>query len=104
MTKQFTILEKILSTLVTLAACFGLLWGGINYFMPKDAAQQEHQAIVDSLTESHKQDRIERHDREIARLERDLRNPESSGEERDFIVREIQRLEKRKECIRESTC
>lgn len=101
---RLTTLEKALGTLVSLGVLSAMLFGVVNYFMPKDLAQADHQAIVNSLTESHKQDRLERHDREIARLERDLRNPLFTEEERAFMVREIQRLELRKTCIHEGNC
>ena len=104
-------IEKVGGVLLTIAAIWGVGSAIYNHWMPRDEAHLEHQEIAQQIVQNQKSylerdkfDRIDRHDREIARYERDLIDPDIPERERAFIAREIQRLEALKACIRSESC
>ena len=104
-------IEKIGGIVITIAAIWGIGNAVYNHWMPREEAHLEHQEIAQqiilnqqSYLERDKFDRLDRHDREIARYERDLISPNIPEQERAFIAREIQRLEALKACIRSESC
>lgn len=111
MLQKLSGVERIGALIITGAAVAGILNAGYQHFMTRGEAHEEHSELVEQIIQNQKtylerdkNDRLDRHDREIARHERSLIEGNLSERERDFLGREIQRLEKLKECIREETC
>lgn len=110
---------NVVSKWKEIAATLGLTAGLVavghetyEHFYTREEAENEHQEIIEVIKAEQqadrmrvKNDRIDRHDREIARLERDLQTDGTlSPEEKSYIVREISRLEDLKKCIRSDSC
>ena len=95
-----------LGVIALASACYG----AYSHLQTDDEAITARLAIVEmhaadkvSDRQARKNDRIDRLEREIARYERDLLG-EMPDKERTFIHRQIQKAEKKIDCIRQDQC
>lgn len=104
--KISTAVPTALGIIALASAC----WAGYSHFQTDEEAIAARLVITSlhasdriSDREARKNDRIDRLEREIARYERDLLG-DMPANERAFILRQIDKAEKKKECIREDKC
>ena len=96
---------------VTLAAIGSGAYAAYNHFQTDSEAIAAREIIVRTHTmdrvsdrQARKNDRIDRLERENARYERDLLDPNLPDYDREFLLRQIGKNDEKIKCIRAETC
>ena len=93
---QLNKVEKITGLIIALAAVFGVFNIIYNHFATDSELAQVQRMAVQRAAKSDS----DRHSREIARLQRDIAGGKYSDDnEKQFILREIDRLHRLKEAL-----
>jgi hypothetical protein len=105
------VLTGIAASLAAVVAIAGFVAAGYSHFMTDVEAQEQHQEITDDFQDyqkqqyvADKQDRLDRVQREVDRLEYDLLDAELTVEQREYKKRLINRQEAKTVCIQEDKC